>query len=189
MKSKSSLRQRADRAKKHRCKNLIAVLENPKTVVNIGSVIRNVDALGVEKLYVVDGYNLLPDGWQEMRARRSLLSVSVSAVKWSYVRRFSNTRDCLEYLTQKNFISFATSPHQKGKQNKTLEEAKFTAKRVAVWFGNESRGLSEEVLTEAKECLQINMCGIIESLNLGTSTGIVLYEAARQRREYAKHKI
>ena len=56
-----TLRLKANRAKKFRCKNLIAVLENPKNLENIGSVVRNIDALGVQKLYVVDGYKLLPN--------------------------------------------------------------------------------------------------------------------------------
>ena len=56
IKPKSSLRIKADRAKKYRCKNLIVVLENPKTIENVASTLRNIDALGAEKLYVIDGY-------------------------------------------------------------------------------------------------------------------------------------
>ena len=54
--NKSTLRKRADEIKNLRCKNLIAVLENPMDIINIGTVVRNVNALGVEKLYVVDPY-------------------------------------------------------------------------------------------------------------------------------------
>jgi tRNA (guanosine-2'-O-)-methyltransferase len=66
---KSNLRIKADNAKKFRCKNLIVVLENPKTIENIGSTLRNVDALGAEKLYVVDGSKLLPESWDKMTNR------------------------------------------------------------------------------------------------------------------------
>ena len=59
---KSSARRRADAVKAHRCKHLIAVLEDPHDVKNIGSVIRNVNALGVEKVYIVDPRRTLPDG-------------------------------------------------------------------------------------------------------------------------------
>ena len=52
--SKPSVRRRADAIKPYRCKNLIAVIENPEDIKNIGTVIRNVNALGVEKVYVVD---------------------------------------------------------------------------------------------------------------------------------------
>ena len=59
--SKRPARQRADEIKPFRCKNLIAVLENPTDIKNIGTVIRNVNALGVEKVYVVDPRHSLPE--------------------------------------------------------------------------------------------------------------------------------
>jgi tRNA (guanosine-2'-O-)-methyltransferase len=52
--SKKSVRRRADEIRPFRCKNLIAVLENPTDVKNIGTVIRNVNALGVEEVYVAE---------------------------------------------------------------------------------------------------------------------------------------
>jgi tRNA (guanosine-2'-O-)-methyltransferase len=186
---KSNLRIKADNAKKFRCKNLIAVLENPKTIENIGSVVRNIDALGVEKLYVIDGNKLLPGTWEEMRDRNSLKKISVSAIKWSFVKTFKNTQDCINYLNKKNFISVVTSPHLKGKLNCILENGKYTQKRLAVWFGNESRGVSDMAVQNSNFCINIPMSGIIESLNLGTSTGIVLYEITKQRRNFLKSKV
>ena len=70
--SKPSVRKRAEEIKDYRCKNLIAVLENPNDIKNIGTVIRNVNALGVEKAYIVDSRKALPDDWQEMRETKSL---------------------------------------------------------------------------------------------------------------------
>src|ERR1700722_15415670 len=91
---KRSVRRRADAIKPFRCKNLIAVLENPTDVKNIGTVIRNVNALGVEKVYVVDPRRSLPDDWQELRTRKGLSDTSVSAVKWTFVKRFDSTDEC-----------------------------------------------------------------------------------------------
>ena len=51
---KSTKRKRADKIKQYRCKNLIAVIEDPHDIKNIGTIIRNVNALGVEKTYIVD---------------------------------------------------------------------------------------------------------------------------------------
>ena len=94
--SKSTIRQRADEIKEYQCKNLIAVLENPMDIKNIGSVIRNANALGVEKIYVVDSRQSLPDDWEELRERKSLSKISVSASKWTFVKRFNSTEECLE---------------------------------------------------------------------------------------------
>jgi tRNA (guanosine-2'-O-)-methyltransferase len=167
-KEKTSLRKRADAIKKYRCKNLIAVLEEPMDMVNIGSVVRNINALGVEKLYVVDSKKRLPDNWQEMRERNSLLKVSVSAIKWSFVKTFPSTEACLDYLEKKGFVSMVTSPHTKGKTNVILHEGSYIQKKLAVWFGNESRGVSDIVIEKSEACINIEMFGIIESLNLGT---------------------
>ena len=91
---------------------------------------------------------------------------------------------CIDHLNKNRFTSVVTSPHIKGKTNVILHEANFTQKRLAVWFGNESRGISKLAVENSEACVQIEMFGIIESLNLGTSSGIVLYEIAKQRRKY-----
>lgn len=184
-KSKKSVRERAEAIKPFICKNLIAVIEEPSDIKNIGTVIRNVNALGVEKVYVVDLRKSLPDDWQEMRERPSLSKTSVSAVKWSFVKRFDSTDDCFDHLEKKNFHSVVTSPHVKGKRNVYLHEGNFTEhSKLAVWFGNESRGISDRAVERSDACVAIPMFGMIESLNLGTSSGIVLYEVTKQRREY-----
>jgi tRNA (guanosine-2'-O-)-methyltransferase len=180
----SSLRKRANLIKPYICKYLIAVIEDPIDIRNIGTVIRNVNALGVEKTYIVDPRKWLPDNWEEMRTRKSLNETSVSGIKWSFVKRFDSTAECFAHLEKNKYRSIATSPHIKGKDNYILHEADYTQGRLAVWFGNEKRGVSDLVIEKSEFCVSIPMFGIIESLNLGTSTGIVLYEITKQRREY-----
>lgn len=184
-KSKVSVRARADAIKQFVCKNLIAVIEAPSDIKNIGTVIRNVNALGVEKVYVVDPRKALPDDWQDMREKSSLSKTSVSAVKWSFVKRFDSTDDCFNHLEKNNFRSLVTSPHVKGKASVYLHEGDYTEHaKLAVWFGNEKRGISDRAVERSDGCVAIPMFGMIESFNLGTSSGIVLYEVAKQRREY-----
>lgn len=183
--SKRSVRARADAIKPFRCKNLIAVIENPTDIKNIGTVIRNANAMGVEKVYVVDPKRGLSDDWQDLRGDRPLSKISVSAVKWTFVKRFDSTDDCFDYLESKNFISIVTSPHVKGKESIFLDEGDYTAQtKLAVWFGSEAVGISDRAVERSQMCVSIPMFGMIESLNLGTSSGIVLYEVAKQRRAY-----
>src|SRR6476620_6554607 len=184
-KSKPSVRERADAIKQFRCKNLIAVLECPTDVKNIGTVIRNANALGVEKIYVVDPRRSLPDDWQALREQKSVSKTSASAVKWTFVKRFDSTDECFDYLESKNFRSVVTSPHVKGKTSIFLHEGDFTLHhKLAVWFGSESIGISDCAVERSDMCISVPMFGMIESLNLGTSSGIVLYEIAKQQREY-----
>ena len=187
MKKRSSLRKKADKAKKLRCKNLIAVLEQPDNIRNIGAVVRNINALGVEKIYIVDPNQQLPEDWQEMRTKKSLMATSSSAIKWSFVKTFNNTEECILHLAKRGFVSIVTSPHIKGKTNVYLSEGNYTQKKLAVWFGNETHGISDLAVNASEACINIEMCGIVESLNLATSTGIILYEITRQRREYQKN--
>jgi tRNA (guanosine-2'-O-)-methyltransferase len=183
--SKPTLRARADAIRNHRCKNLIAVIEQPTDLRNIGTVIRNVNALGVEKAYLITDSDGLPDDWQAMRTTRSLNAISASAIKWSFVKKFRDTASCIAHLEKNGFVSVVTSPHAKGRKNVVLHEADYTKyTKLAVWFGNESAGISRLALESSLFCVSIPMYGIVESLNLGTSSGIVLYEVAKQRRAY-----
>jgi tRNA (guanosine-2'-O-)-methyltransferase len=102
-----------------------------------------------------------------------------------FARKFLDTESCLGHLEQKGFVSVVTSPHTKGRKNVILHEADYTKyKKLAVWFGSEGVGISPLALERSELCVNIPMFGIIESLNLGTSSGIVLYEITRQRREF-----
>jgi len=183
--TKSRVRNRANAIKPFQCKHLIAVIEDPENIGNIGTVIRNANALGVEKVYIIDPRNTLPDEWQDMRQDRPLSKTSVSAVKWTFVKRFDNTRDCLKHLKSLGFESIVTSPHVKGRTNVYLDEADYSVSpKLAVWFGNERHGITELAVEHSKMCVAIPMFGMIESLNLATSSGIVLYEVTKQRRAY-----
>jgi tRNA (guanosine-2'-O-)-methyltransferase len=82
-----------------------------------------------------------------------------------------------------------TSPHLAGRKNVILHEGKYTRMKLAVWFGNEAKGVSDKAIENSKACINIPMYGIIESLNLGTTTGIVLYEITKQRREFKLGKV
>ena len=184
-KSKPTLRARADKIKHSRCKNLIAVIENPEDIRNIGTIVRNVNALGVEKAYVITNRSALPDDWQEMRNKPKLNAISASAIKWSFVKKFDDTETCLAHLEKNGFVSVVTSPHTKGRNNVVLHEADYTKyTKLAVWFGTEGTGISQLALERSELCVNIPMVGIIESLNLGTSSGIVLYEITKQRRAF-----
>jgi tRNA (guanosine-2'-O-)-methyltransferase len=182
---KTAARRRADEIRSFRCKNLIAVIEDPTEIRNIGTVIRNANALGAEKVYVVDPRRKLPEDWAAMREEKALTSTSVSGVKWTFVKRFDSTEACLAHLESNGFVSIVTSPHVKGKANLLLHEGDYTTHhKLAVWFGNESRGISPLAVERSEMCISIPMFGMIESLNLATSSGIVLYEVTRQRRAY-----
>lgn len=182
-----AVRDRIRHIKHLQNKYFICVLENPKDVANIASAMRNISAFGVEKLYVI-GNNKLVRDFAASRNNKHLTKVSVGANKWVFVKSFETAADCIAHLKKNQFTVAVTSPYSKGKQNVNLYEESFTQKRLAVWFGNESRGVSDDAVEAADMCIQIPMGGIVESLNLGTSTGIILSYIGYQRLRFVfKH--
>jgi len=175
-----SVREKIRQVKHLQNKYFICVLENPKDIMNIASTLRNVSAFGVEKIYVIGNSNTVKD-FETSRNHKKLTNLSVGSNKWVFVKQFDTAADCIAHLRKNRYTIAVTSSHIKGKENTYLYEEKFTQKRLAVWFGNESIGISDEAANEADVCIQIPMGGIVESLNLGTSTGIVLSYIGYQR--------
>ena len=180
---KMAVREKIRKIKHLRNLYFICVLENPTDIVNIASTIRNISAFRVEKLYIIkSSKNNLTD-FESTRKNKRLTTLSVGANKWVFVKYFDTANECLSHLRKNRYTVAVTSSHDKGKVVNLYEES-FTQKRLAVWFGNEAKGISEEALKEADLCVQIPMGGIVESLNLGTSTGIVLSYIGYQRLKY-----
>lgn len=178
-----AIRERIRQIKHLQNRYFICVLENPSDINNIASAARNVSAFGVEKLYIVGGISGLSD-FESSRNNKRLTNLSVGANKWVFVKHFATAKECITHLKKNLYTIAVTSSHVKGKNNINLYEGEFTQKRLAVWFGNEAKGVSDEAVNNTDMCIQIPMGGIIESLNLGTSTGIVLSYIGYQRLEY-----
>jgi len=178
-----AVRERIRKTKHLRNRYFICVLENPTDIVNIGSAIRNISAFGVEKLYVVGGAKNILRDFESSRSNKRLTNISVGANKWVFVKYFDTTSECIAHLKKNLYTVGITSSHGK-KKNVNLYEETFTQKRLAVWFGNESKGISDEAVQNADMCIEIPMGGIVESLNLGTSTGIILSYIGYQRLKF-----
>lgn len=181
-----SVRERIREIKHLRNRYFICVLENPTNTINIASAIRNISAFGVEKLYVVDSNSNINviHNFESSRKNKHLTNLSVGANKWVFVKYFKTTNECISHLRKHLYTIAVTSSHIKGKKNIDLYEGNYTQRRLAVWFGNESRGISDEAINNADMCIQIPMGGIVESLNLGTSTGIILSYIGYQRLKF-----
>jgi tRNA (guanosine-2'-O-)-methyltransferase len=161
---KSSKRKRCDRAKKLRCTTFLAVLENPNNPANVGAIIRNIDVLGISKLYIVGRK------FEGKKHSKIIHHASTGSSRYVYVKYFDTSKECIDYLNKNKYTSLVTSPHQKNKDNYQLIGADFTKyKKLAVWFGNEAKGISDEVVDLSSGCINIDMVGIGESLNLSNA--------------------
>jgi len=148
--------------------DLTVVLENIHDPHNVSAVLRSCDAVGVlrvELLYTVEKFPRL--------GKKS----SSSANKWIEVRKHRSVDGCFAELRGEGFLICAT---HLGGSSVSLYELDL-AKKVALVFGNEHRGVSDEAAAKADRNFQIPMMGMIQSLNVSVACAVSLYEALRQR--------
>lgn len=134
---------------------------------NTSAVIRSCDVFGIQNVHVVEEVNL----------KKIDREIAMGAQKWVDINRYTSTADCIETLRKKDYKIVATSPH-KG----TLLQDFDISNKAALFFGTETEGLSEEVMQEADEFLQIPMVGFTESLNISVSAAIILQDVSARLR-------
>ena len=153
---------------KHRQPDLTVVMENIHDPHNVSAVLRSCDAAGVWEVQLL--YNT--DAFPKIGKKSS-----ASAGKWVERRKFKTVAECYAKLRSEGFRIYATRLDEKAR---SLYDFDLTQK-VALVFGNEHRGVSDDAAEEADGLLQIPMFGMIQSLNVSVACAITLYEALRQR--------
>ena len=149
--------------------NLTVVLENVFDPHNISAVMRSCDAVGIQEIYVLTTKIPRHKKWGE----RS----SSSAAKWLTVHQFDNAEECFSAL-RKRYSTILTT--HLTSDAISLYEIDLT-KSVALVFGNEHAGVSEEIRSIADGNFVIPQVGMIQSLNISVACAVTLYEAYRQK--------
>lgn len=148
---------------------LTVVLENVQDPHNISAVMRTCDAVGIQEIYVLN--NKIP------RHKKWGAKSSSSAAKWLTIHQFSDTAACMAALRQKFDKIYTT---HLAADAVGLYEIDFTGS-VALVFGNEHEGVSDEIRALADGNFIIPQVGIIKSLNISVACAVSIYEALRQR--------
>ena len=163
--------QRIEEVLAHRQPSLTIVLENVHDPHNVAAVLRSCDAAGVLALHTVYTVEAPP----ATLAR----TTSGSASKWIEVIAHDAIDTCYARLrSEGKRIAVAALD---GSSVDLYQQ--HLAGPVAVVFGNEKRGASEEAIALADGTMFIPMMGMVESLNISVACAVTLYEAMRQRRE------
>lgn len=152
--------------------DLRVVLEDVTNTHNASAVVRTCDAASV--LYVDIIYNQ-PFEFPVNEA------ISTGAEKWLHFSFYSSTEECFTKLKNKGFKIAATSLSS---ASIPYTEIDYT-QPLAVVFGNESEGISQKAKKMSDYLIKIPMKGMVQSLNLSVSAGIILFEALRQRAVYS----
>ena len=149
---------------------LTVVLENVSDVHNISAVMRTCDAVGVQDIYILNTNIGLHEMWSA--------KTSSSAAKWLTVHQFTNAEECFAALL-KNFSKIYTTHLTTDAVD--LYELDFK-ESVALVFGNEHGGISDNIVAMADGNFIIPQVGIIKSLNISVACAVTLYEAYRQKK-------
>jgi tRNA (guanosine-2'-O-)-methyltransferase len=149
--------------------NLTVVLENVFDPHNVSAVMRTCDSIGIQDIYILNN-RIAPHKKWGFRS-------SSSAYKWLTVHQFTDVEACMQQLRNNYSKIFTTflGPGSIG-----LYDIDFT-ESIALVFGNEHFGVSEEIRAQADGNFVIPQQGIIQSLNISVACAVTIYEAYRQK--------
>lgn len=149
--------------------NLTIVLENVFDPHNISAVMRTADAVGIQDIFILN--NKIPPH------RKWGAKSSSSAAKWLTIHQFTDADECFAALRKRYNKIYTThlSTDAVGLHELNLTDS------VALVFGNEHSGVSDEIISMADGNFIIPQVGIIKSLNISVACAVTLYEAYRQK--------
>lgn len=152
--------------------NLTVVLNNVHDPHNIGAVLRTCDSVGIKEIYVI--YNDERVGKDNITLGKKSAS---SARKWVDVFLYRDVDKCITDIRKKYNFIFGTHLDS---ESISLYDLKLD-NSIALVFGNEHAGISDEVLKHLDGNFLIPQVGMVQSLNISVSVAVTLYEALRQR--------
>jgi tRNA (guanosine-2'-O-)-methyltransferase len=150
--------------------NLTIVMENVQDPHNISAVMRTCDAVGIQDIYILN--TKIP------RHEKFGTKSSSSALKWLTIKQFDNNEECFAAL-RKNYKTILTTHLSSDAIG--LHDIDFT-QSIALVFGNEHAGVTNEVRALADGNFIIPQMGIIQSLNISVACAVSIYEALRQKK-------
>lgn len=148
---------------------MVVVLDNIRSMNNVGSVFRTSDCFRIEKLLLC-GITATPP-------HREIRKTAIGAeetVEWEY---FEHTRDAIQQLKVEGYKIIAIEQTEN-----SIGLSQFTPeKKTVVVFGNEVDGVSDEVIAMCDTVVEIPQFGTKHSFNIAVSAGIVIWELHKKR--------
>lgn len=150
---------------------VVVVLDNIRSAMNVGSVFRTADAFAIEKI-IICGISAVPPN-------REITKTAIGAtesVVWEYIENI------IEAVSLLKSTGYTIAGVEQTDHSIKLDEWDVSYEKMAVIFGNEVDGISEEILNELDICIEVPQFGTKHSLNVSVCAGIVLWELARKRK-------
>ncbi len=145
---------------------LIVVLDEVRSMNNIGSVFRTADAFRIESIYLC-GITATPP---HPDIHKTALGAEES-MNWQY---FINTTDAVQALREAGYVLYSV---EQAEGSIFLQDVELDKnQKYAVIFGNEVKGVKQEVIDLCDGCIEIPQYGTKHSLNVSVTAGIVMWE-------------
>ena len=150
---------------------VIVVMDNIRSMHNVGSVFRTADAFLLEAIYLC-GYTAQPP-------HRDINKTALGATETVAWKHFETTVEAVKALQQNGYKVYAI---EQVESSISLEKFSIRAdEKTAVVFGNEVEGVQQEVIALCEGCIEIPQLGMKHSLNISVAAGIVLWEIVRNK--------
>jgi len=162
--------ERFRRVLEKRQKDLVVFVDNVKNEHNFSAIVRTCDAVGVLHLYYYS------EGGKPAKINEG---ITIGAHKWLFIEPVEDRLLKLREFKEKGFQIVATWISEESVDFRNID---FTKPTVIV-VGNELQGVSPEIAELADKRVVIPMFGMVQSLNVSVATGVILYEAQRQRHQ------
>lgn len=149
---------------------VVVVLDNVRSLNNVGSVFRTADAFLIEEIMLCGVTGTPPNKEIEKTALGA-----TSSVKWSH---YAGTQQALSELKKRGYKLCAV---EQATNSLALNSIEYGGEKIALVFGNEVYGVEQEVIDYCDVVIEIPQAGSKHSLNIAVSAGITLWELLRKR--------
>lgn len=148
---------------------VVIILDNVRSQNNVGSVFRTSDAFRIEKIYLC-GITSTPENRE---VHKTALGAE-DAVDWEYMKE---TRDVVEKLKAEGYRIYAI---EQAENTTSLEDLDIGLDgKYALVFGNEVKGVQQDIIDRSHACVEIPQFGTKHSFNISVTVGIVLWQIVR----------
>jgi 23S rRNA (guanosine2251-2'-O)-methyltransferase len=148
---------------------IIVILDDVRSMHNVGSSFRSCDAFAVKALYLC-GYTPAPP-------HRDIHKTALGATETVLWKNFATT---VEAVTDARSEGYKIIAVEQAHNSVLLNDLNWEGEKIALVFGNEVSGVNDEVLKLADGCIEIPQWGAKHSLNISVSLGVVLWEIVRK---------
>lgn len=148
---------------------IVVVLDNVRSMNNVGSVFRTADAFLLQAVYLC-GVTATPP-------HRDIHKTALGATETVFWKYFASTTEAVQELKKEGFTVYAV---EQVEHSVMLDKLQITSKKMALIFGNEISGVEQQAIDICDGCIEIPQFGTKHSINLAVSVGIVVWEVQKK---------